>query len=165
MVSRPTEEGKESKAVTKAMKKVDRQLLSYSPEKARQLLEPVMEEKDPRVDATMGQILVLEKEYEEGVAKLKAASKKSDDPIILLALGDAQAPARKQGRGQLFLQASSRRGRSPCLPQIRPTPTPVSRLGVAQQTARSNTTTPIANLTQAKDQGLRKPPDPLRARA
>lgn len=86
-----------SKAVTKALSKVDRQLLSYSPEKARQQLEPVMEEKDPRVDAAMGQIMILEQDYDEGVAKLKSAAKKSEDPLILLALGDGEMAARKRG--------------------------------------------------------------------
>jgi tetratricopeptide (TPR) repeat protein len=86
-----------SQAVTKALKKVDRQLLSYSPEKARQDLESVMDEKDPRVDAAMGQILILEQEYDEGVSKLKAAARKSEDLLILLALGDGEMAARKRG--------------------------------------------------------------------
>jgi len=92
--------GKESKAVTKALNKVDKQLLSRSPEKARQLLEPVMADNDPRVGAALGQILILEENYDEGVAKLKTAAKKSDDPLVSLALGDGQVAAGQKGQAK-----------------------------------------------------------------
>lgn len=103
----PPKKDKESKAVTKALKRVDKQLLSYNPEKARQMLEPVMDDKDPRVEATMGQILVLEEAYDEGVAKLKAAAKKSDNPMISLALGDAQLAMRNRGQASSSFEQAS----------------------------------------------------------
>ena len=98
---------KQSKAVTKAMKKVDRQLLSFNPEKARQMLEPVMGDDDPRVKAAVGQILILEEKYDEGVAELKVAAKKSDDPLISLALGDAQVAAGKRGQARSSFQKAA----------------------------------------------------------
>jgi tetratricopeptide (TPR) repeat protein len=144
----PPKKDKASKAVTKALKKVDRQLLSYSPEKAKQLLEPVMEDKDPRVDATMGQILVLEKEYEEGVAKLQTAARKSGDPVILLALGDAQVASGKRGQANSSFQqavdeAEALLAGDPAEPEAR------FALGAAQQRLK-NYDEAIANLTQAK---------------
>lgn len=96
-----------SRAVTKALKKVDRQILSYSPAKAREQLEPVLEEKDPRVDAAMGEILLLERDYDGAVAKLKAASKKSDSATIFVALGQAQTRAKdKGGAKSSFMRAA-----------------------------------------------------------
>lgn len=145
----------ESKAVTKAMKKVDRQLLSYSPEKARQLLEPVLQEKDPRVDAAMGQILVLEQKYDEGVAKLEAASNKSDDPMILLALGDAQATARDRGGASSSFKKTAKEAEA-LLAEDPANADARFALGAAQRRLEQHDDA-IANLTKAKTSDASNP--------
>jgi len=143
----PPKKNKESKAVTKALKKVDRQLLSYSPEKARELLEPVMGDKDPRVDATLGQILILEKDYKGAAEKLNAASRKSDDPSIMVALGDAQAYAKDKGKAnssyrEAVQEAEKLLGKDPTDTDAR------LALGVAQQRLKQYDEA-VANLTRA----------------
>ena len=144
----PPKKNKQSKLVTKALKKVDRQLLSYSPEKARAFLEPVMEEKDPRVNAALGQILILEKDYQGASEKLKAASKKSDDPLILVALGDAQAYAKNKGQAQSSYQKAAKEAEA--LLAKDPTNTKARlALGVSQQRLKRYDEA-ISNLTRAK---------------
>jgi len=144
----PPKKSKESKAVTKALKKVDKQLLSYSPEKAKQFLEPVMADKDPRVGAALGQILILEENYDEGVAKLKAAAKKSDDPLVSLALGDALLTMRKRGQASSVFEQTSE------LATARLTAKPTDKkarfaLGAAQRRLKQYDEA-ISNLNQAK---------------
>lgn len=155
----PKKKKNESKAVTKALKKVDRQILSYSPAKARELLEPVMEEKDPRVDAATGQILVLEKDYEGAAAKLNAASRKSDDPLILIALGDAQAYAKKKGQANTaYTQAA---GTAEALLGADSTDSNARlALGVAQQRLKQYDQA-VANLTQARSEDPGNPRIPF----
>ena len=149
----------QSKAVTKTLKKVDRQILSYSPEKARNLLGPIMGEKDPRVNAAMGQILVLEKQYGEGVSKLKAAAKKSDDPMILVALGDAQAAAKSKGQANSSFKKAAEMAEE--LLADRPNNADARfALGVAQQRLKSYDEA-AANLTQAKSKAPNNPRIPF----
>ena len=144
-----------SSSVTKVIKKVDQKILSYSPEQARALLDPVMEEKDPRVDAAMGQILMLEQDYEGAAAKLQAASKNSDDPWIQVALGDARAYAKDKGGasaayGKAAAEAEALLGKDPSDTGAR------LALGVAQQRLQRYDEA-AANLTRAKGEDASNP--------
>ena len=46
----------------------------------------------------MGQILMLEKDYDGAATKLEAASKTSKDPMVLVSHGDAYAYAKNKGK-------------------------------------------------------------------
>lgn len=89
-----------STSVTQVVKKVDRQVLAYRPEKAREILEPVADDNDPDLEAARGRVLILEKDYDQAAQKLQAAANKSDDPLVLVDLGDAYNYARNQGKAQ-----------------------------------------------------------------
>jgi len=155
----PKKKKEGSKTVTKAIKKVDRQILSYNPAKAKEMLEPVMAEKDPRIDAALGQILILQEQYDEGIAKLQAAARSSDDPVISLALGDAQVTARKRGEAsstfeQVVAQATALVAADPNDTQAR------FALGAAQQRLKQYDEA-ISHLTQAKAQDATNPRIPF----
>jgi tetratricopeptide (TPR) repeat protein len=137
-----------SAAVTQAIKKVDRQILSYNPEKARELLEPVSEEKDPRVDAEMGRILILEKNYAQASAKLLAASKSSNDPYVLVDLGDSYSYARNQGKAQSSYQEAAQKAQS-VLAEKPNASNARFALGVAQQRLKQYDQA-VANLEKAR---------------
>ncbi len=137
-----------SAAVTQAIKKVDRQILAYDPEKASQLLEPVAEEKDPRVAAAMGRILILEKDYDQASTKLLAASKQSDDPYVLVDLGDSYAYARSQGKAQSSYQEAAQKAQS-VLTEKPNNANARFTLGVAQQRLK-NYDEALVNLEKAR---------------
>lgn len=137
-----------STAVTQTIKKVDRQILSYSPEKARELLEPVSEDQDPRVDAAMGRILILEKDYEQASAKLLAASKRSDDPYVLIDLGDAYSYAKSQGQAQSSYQEANQKAQG-VLADKPDDANARFALGVAQQRLKQYDEA-VANLQKAR---------------
>jgi tetratricopeptide (TPR) repeat protein len=148
------QKNKESKAVTKALKKVDKQLLSYSPERARQQLEPIMADKDPRVGAALGQILILEENYDEGVAKLKSAAKKSDDPLVSLALGDGQVAAGKRGQAKSAFEKAAELAAASTDAQAK------FALGAAQRRLKKYDDA-ISNLNQARTADARNPRIPF----
>lgn len=103
---------KKPTSVTQVVKKVDRQILAYNPEKARQLLEPVQDKKDPRIEAETGRILILEKNYEQAATKLLAASKSSDDPYVLVDLGDSYSYAKNKAQAQSSYQKAVKKAES-----------------------------------------------------
>jgi tetratricopeptide (TPR) repeat protein len=137
-----------SASVTKVINKVDRQILSYSPVKARELLEPVMDAKDPRVNAEMGRILMLEKNYDGAASKLQAASKMSDDPLIVISLGDSYGYAKNQSKAKSSYQQASERAQA----ALAKDPTDKNArlaLGIAQQRLK-NYDEALSNLKKAE---------------
>jgi tetratricopeptide (TPR) repeat protein len=86
--------------IKKAVNKADKQILNYSPEKARAQLDAVKGADDPRVEAAMGQVLILEKDYQAAASRLEAAARKSADPMVLVSLGDAYSYAKNSGKAK-----------------------------------------------------------------
>ncbi len=150
---------KSSPEVRKALKKADRQILSYSPEKARQQLEPVMAENDPMVDAAMGQVLVLEKNYDEAVTKLEAAAKQVDDPMLLIALGDAQAYAKNKSEASSSYKKAAQEAEKRLEKKPSDTDARVA-LGIAQQRQKDYDEA-VSNLTKAKSEDAGNPRIPF----
>lgn len=145
--------------VKKSIKKVDRQILSYSPEKARKQLEPVKGEDDPRIDAAMGQILMLEKDYDGAAAKLEAASKSSKDPMILIALGDAYAYAKNKGKANSTYQKAIDRSKA-TLEKKSNNKSAQLALGTAQQRLKQYDDA-VASLTKAQGMDSSNPRVPF----
>ncbi|MEJ2086373.1 MAG: tetratricopeptide repeat protein [Acidobacteriota bacterium] len=121
-----------SPSVNQVLKKVDRQILSYSPEKARELIGEVEDKNDPDIEAAMGRILILEKDYDQAANKLLAASKRSDDPFVLVDLGDAYAYAKSQGNAQSSYQQAAQKAQA-ALAESPDDSNARFTLGVAQQ--------------------------------
>lgn len=138
----------ESVSVSKVIKKVDRQILSYSPEKARELLAPVMEEKDPRITAAMGQILMLEQDYASAAKELQAASKRSDDPLILISLGDSYGYAKDRGMADSAYSQAAKQAEAE-LAEKPGSENALLALGIAQQRLKSYDQA-VGTLTQAQ---------------
>ena len=141
--------GKESSSVSQVIKKVDRQILSYSPENARQILAPVEDQNDPEVEAAEGRILILEKDYSAAAEKLAAASKELEDPAVLVDLGDAYSYARNQGKAQSSYQEASSAAES-ALAEDPTDSDALFALGVAQQRLKQYDPA-LVNLEKARE--------------
>lgn len=138
----------QSKAdIRKAVKRADKQILNYSPEKARSQLDSVEGADDPRIDAAMGQVLILEKNYEAAASRLQAAAKKSSDPMVLVSLGDAYSYAKNNGKAKSSYEDAVKQAEA-ALKKKPDNGDAQLALGVAQQRLKDYDTA-ISSLTKA----------------